>query len=305
MKSRRGSLSKEQLLEYQQQGLSLSSIAGMLGISISKIKYWEIKHGIALERKVGLPLGYVFSPDALANRPSLCGELNPFFGKKHTKETTLRMSQNHADFTGDNNPYRRALIKHPEKRQAQSERSKKWWAQQSPEYKEARAQEMSKRSLSPSGSGRNHKNGYHNSNKVKSEKFWYRSSWEKTFAELLDADDRVLSYDVEQIVVQYKNQENKTRWTRMDFDVQLCSGHRIIVEIKPESVCIIKQEKLKAQLKWCVDNNVQYAIADKLVLNLYDALIDAAMENKFEPGTFNGYRTLAPQITLDILRSKS
>ena len=29
---------------------------------------------------------------------------NPFYGKKHTKETRLKMKQNHADFNGDKNP---------------------------------------------------------------------------------------------------------------------------------------------------------------------------------------------------------
>ena len=35
---------------------------------------------------------------------SLTGDKNPFFGKKHTKETRLKMSKNHADFSGENHP---------------------------------------------------------------------------------------------------------------------------------------------------------------------------------------------------------
>jgi len=37
------------------------------------------------------------------------GDKNKFYGKKHTEEARLKMSQNHADFNGDNNPLRNFL----------------------------------------------------------------------------------------------------------------------------------------------------------------------------------------------------
>ena len=35
---------------------------------------------------------------------SITGEDNPFYGKKHTEETRIKISENHADVSGENNP---------------------------------------------------------------------------------------------------------------------------------------------------------------------------------------------------------
>jgi hypothetical protein len=37
-------------------------------------------------------------------RALLSGDLNPFFGRKHTPETRQKMKENHANFSGSNNP---------------------------------------------------------------------------------------------------------------------------------------------------------------------------------------------------------
>lgn len=55
------------------------------------------------------------------------GENNPFFGKKHTNETKQRMSDNHADFSGENNPYKKVLEQNPEKLQQLKDRVKNQW----------------------------------------------------------------------------------------------------------------------------------------------------------------------------------
>ena len=49
--------------------------------------------------------GYIMS-DKERKRRSICylGKNNPYYGKKHTKETRLKMSKNHVDFYGDKNP---------------------------------------------------------------------------------------------------------------------------------------------------------------------------------------------------------
>ena len=39
------------------------------------------------------------------------GEGNTFFGKNHSKKTRKKMSDNHADFTGDKNPFKNWLKK--------------------------------------------------------------------------------------------------------------------------------------------------------------------------------------------------
>lgn len=55
------------------------------------------------------------------------GVNNPFYGKKHTKVTRQKMSENHADFTGDNNPFKRACDLDPTVREALIKRQIKYW----------------------------------------------------------------------------------------------------------------------------------------------------------------------------------
>jgi hypothetical protein len=55
------------------------------------------------------------------------GERNPFFGRKHTDEAKIRMSENHADFNGELNPLCKALKSRPEIRSLLSNNTRKRW----------------------------------------------------------------------------------------------------------------------------------------------------------------------------------
>ena len=44
------------------------------------------------------------NPTKGISRPDMAGENNPFYGKHHTEETKIKMSENHADYSGDNHP---------------------------------------------------------------------------------------------------------------------------------------------------------------------------------------------------------
>jgi hypothetical protein len=61
-------------------------------------------------------------------RERMTGDRNPFFGKKHSEETKKKMSLNHADFTGDNNPLKRAMEKDPSIRVKFSTKKQDFWA---------------------------------------------------------------------------------------------------------------------------------------------------------------------------------
>jgi hypothetical protein len=41
----------------------------------------------------------------IAHRNAMTGEKNPMYGKRHTQEARLKMSENHADISGKNNPW--------------------------------------------------------------------------------------------------------------------------------------------------------------------------------------------------------
>lgn len=61
---------------------------------------------------------------------------------------------------------------------------------------------------------------------------WYRSSWEKTFMELLDADDRVVSWLSEWTKIPY-TLDGKRRLYVPDFLVTNDSGQKFLIEVKP------------------------------------------------------------------------
>lgn len=56
------------------------------------------------------------------------GKGNPFFGKKHTKLTQKKMSDNHADFRGNKNPLVKWLNKDPKNKEIYKKIYKKSWS---------------------------------------------------------------------------------------------------------------------------------------------------------------------------------
>lgn len=60
---------------------------------------------------------------------SIKGERNGFYNKKHSDNTKQKMSDNHADFSGDNNPFRKACLKNPELVKKSSIIKQKEWAE--------------------------------------------------------------------------------------------------------------------------------------------------------------------------------
>jgi len=61
--------------------------------------------------------------------------VSPFKGCKHTDKTKAQMSANHADFTGDKNPFKKAATKNPQLLKDSSERVMNFWADKSQEEK--------------------------------------------------------------------------------------------------------------------------------------------------------------------------
>jgi hypothetical protein len=59
-------------------------------------------------------------------RERFSGEGNPFFGQTHSNKTRAKVRKNHADFSGDNNPYRKSLGD-PKKRAEARARAKAMW----------------------------------------------------------------------------------------------------------------------------------------------------------------------------------
>jgi endogenous inhibitor of DNA gyrase (YacG/DUF329 family) len=76
------------------------------------------------------------------------------------------------------------------------------------------------------------KSGHHVSAKAGS--VFYRSSYEKIAYQILDADDKVISYQPEPFVIMYVNSEGNARRYRPDILVKKSRGKPVLIEVKPE-----------------------------------------------------------------------
>jgi len=59
---------------------------------------------------VGRPKGFKHTKEWKEDHAKrMVGKNNPFYGKKHSDSTKIKMSNNHADFSGDKNPFKNSL----------------------------------------------------------------------------------------------------------------------------------------------------------------------------------------------------
>jgi hypothetical protein len=111
------------------------------------------------------------------------------------------------------------------------------------------------------------KNGYGKNNiiaesKKLGKKINCRSSYEKDVIEdIFENDDSVISFEYEPCVISYKF-DGKTRKYFPDFLVDLDSGNKMLVEVKPE--CFVSDSiniaKFEAAINYCKDNNLKFKI---------------------------------------------
>jgi hypothetical protein len=88
------------------------------------------------------------------------------------------------------------------------------------------------------------KEGFHHSPKMNKE-IHYRSGYEKTIYECLDADDDVLAYDGEPFAIEYIHKGKAHRYTP-DIIVRFFDGHTELWEVKPSAQTLLQ----KNQDKW-------------------------------------------------------
>lgn len=240
---------------------------------INDMKKFDIKTPKGFYKKegsiTGCPKGTKRTKSQIeAMKECFKGEKNGFYGKNHTKETKTKMSKNHADFNGDNNPFKKAMIKNPDIRVALSERLKIRWKSYSPEklkelkttYSLAQANNDHHKNNS---SFKNHKHGHHQS--LKCGKFFFRSSWEETFALYLDKCFLVSSYVGEPFPVEYFDKDNYLKYTKPDFLIHLTNGISFLVEIKPMNLMKYRnnEEKIIGLKKYCLKNNHRFQLITK------------------------------------------
>lgn len=210
------------------------------------------------------------------------GEKNGFYGKKHSNETKIKMSENHADFTGDKNPliiwlnkdennkneYKQCLIQAWDDRK----KDKEYWEKLCKRRSDTTSKLMMEGKLEPYG--KNHKHGYFKSEKQNIE-IYYRSSYEEQFLQF--CEDNLEKYNIvftaANIRIPYKDYKNNDRYYIPDFII----NDNILIEIKPKSLLYYSNNQLKIEaLKtYCLTNNLKsIIITEKELENLVKVFED-------------------------------
>jgi hypothetical protein len=242
------------------------------------------------DHKGGRKKGFKQSKEFIeAMRARSIGKLNHFYGKKHTDETRRKMSENHADFSGDANPFRRSL-EDPKKRAAHGERMKKIWSGRSAEWVKSFKEKVSMGVCSSEKfkACKHHKN-HKSSHEVYYDKVvFFRSSWESIIAEYLYSSPLIECFQVEQCIIPYEDTEGSKRNTKVDFTVLFSNGTVSLMEVKPKVFIKDNLHKFSGIVDYALHYGVQFHVItedhlDKEVFyNLLQDIYNEKCENWYE-----------------------
>jgi hypothetical protein len=193
-------------------------------------------------------------------------------GWKHSDETKEKMSKNHADFSGENNPFRNKINSDLKFRNEMKERKKEYWASLSEDKREEISEIFSKAQANSDkkslNSHKNHKSGYFYSKKMKN-KMFYRSSWELEVCEYLDQENNnIKEFQIEPFYIEYFLENGEKRYTRIDFHLTHYDGRQKILEVKPSSLLTFGNVPYKIQgcEKYAEKNDMKFIIITEIEL---------------------------------------
>lgn len=253
-------LTKEEAIQFADEGKTLKDIA-----LIKDCSEWTIRE---YYKKFNIKFFVAKRPEWTEERKKkhsqrFSGENNPFFGKTHNEKSRKQMSENHADFTGDKNPFRKSL-EDPIKRQAHKIRTKEIWNSRDEEYRKDFGSKLSvaQANLIQNQSYKKHKHGHYLSKNGKS--YFYRSSWEKRSLEYLDAlyeDKKILNFDLEPFCIKYTHEGRKYA-LRVDFLIEMLDGSKTILECKPVGLRDYGRNplKIKAYKRYCKRHKIKFIL---------------------------------------------
>jgi len=212
---------------------------------------------------------------------------NPFRGKKHSRKTRDLMSQNHADFSGENNPFKRKYEADLDFKISFKNTHKELWKRRSEAWrrqlreKQSKVHAYSKNLPCIKNSKKGYKRGYYLSNKIPSS-FAFRSSWEIHAAYCFDIYDKINYYEYEKVVIPYWSNDHY-RHLIPDFLIHFTNKERLLIEVKPKALVKVFNYKILEHECWCLENNTQYMVLTEDFLfnaKLFD-LLDRAYEGGF------------------------
>jgi len=234
-------------------------------------------------KTIGRPKGFKHTEEwKLQHRDRMLGDNNPFYGKAHNQETRDVMSENHADFNGDKNPFRQSLLSDDKKRAAHKLRCQQQWDGRDEAYREVFRKNVS-RGLAGSKNTCNrykyHMHGFFESDKCG--RVFYRSSWEKRLCELLVSDEGVFRFTLEEFYVSYKTKEGIERFTRIDFMVYYREQSPRMIEVKPKSLWDYgnNKEKIVGLKNYCQMNKIDFLLMGINEINEYATRLVGHLED--------------------------
>lgn len=199
---------------------------------------------------------------------AVSGENNGFYGKKHTDETRKKMSANHADFTGDKNPFK-SWIKDPDNKQAFNSILATTYSKRRERNDQDYIEMCDKRSRQSiqhhidgriQSYGRGHKHGTFTSIRQTS-MLSFRSSYEERFLHLCEAIDNLEFTPCHFSIPYIKTEDGRRHRYIPDFKL----NSNIIVEIKPSKILKLGlcSDKLDAGKQYCIGNNMVFIVIDE------------------------------------------
>lgn len=269
-------IEKELLEQLVAEGQGVYDLMARFGRSKTNIAKHLKKYGIKT------PSGFFHQPGTKPGRPKgipmseeqkrfysdrFSGEGNPFHGRHHSDKTRQRMSKNHANFTGDNNPFKRSL-EDPEKLHQHKERCQQRWDGRDAAWRAEFGRRLSK-AMSESDRFQNAKFCWRYKSCFLSTKkagtIFCRSSWEQLFALYLDEHEDVPSFALEPFCIPYVDEIGAARYSRIDFHIVFNNGSEAIIEVKPKALQALPRSvaKFAGYRQFCDGRNMRFGIVDE------------------------------------------
>jgi len=242
------------------------------------------QHLIAVSRGFGKSNRGVVLTKEHRTKIGRSGDKNAFYGRKHTEETKRKMSDNHADFTGDNNPLAKWLKENPDKKTWYASRMAAQW-QKFKDDKERYDQYCALRSdlstqliLNGVVSLSKHRSGQFFS-KRQDNYIIYRSSYEHKYLSMCESDTSILTFDSCHFSIPYVFDQKQRRYVP-DFRITYADGLCVIVEVKPSWRLSDLQNRAKfiAAIQFCENEGCVFLVVTES--DLFASLAEAVSYSK-------------------------
>lgn len=193
------------------------------------------------------------------------GSGNPFFGERHSADTRLLMTKNHADFRGPKNPLHKALADPAKRAQYALLQKSKWSRLKNDEkrflsFRKNVSIAITKAILDGKCKtyGRGHQHGWFDSTK-QGTRIYYRSSYELDFLKWCESNKKTFCSCP--FSIPYTSADGSVRQYLPDFLID----NKYVVEVKPKRLLNwdVNLRKFTAAKNFCSEKGLNYYVITK------------------------------------------